>query len=81
MKLIQPCIAAKQIDVDEFLTHALNSPFVEVCTYIYKLRGDYQSAIRVFLEAEMKEIQLKVFAFLREILDKQTPSFAQRVFE
>lgn len=53
-----------------------------MCSYIYKIQGDYASAVRVYIESSVLEIRLKVFPFLKDILSLQAESkevFAKQI--
>lgn len=85
IRLIRPCLAAKVINAEEVLYEARQSPFVEVCSYIFELQGDVLSAIKVYVDSSATEIRFKVFKKLNDLLanavSAQTPLHQSKLCE
>ncbi|KAL4452834.1 hypothetical protein ABPG74_002399 [Tetrahymena malaccensis] len=77
IKLIEPHLSKYQLSLTEILKKALNSPFVEVCSYIYRFQGDFEQAIKIYLETSFVDIRFKVFSFIKELLDTNSEKQAQ----
>ncbi|EAR98443.2 corvet complex core vacuolar protein (macronuclear) [Tetrahymena thermophila SB210] len=77
IKLIEPHISKNKLNLSEILRKALNSPFVEVCSYIYRYQGDFEQAIKIYLETSFVDIRFKIFSFIKELLDTNSEKQAQ----
>ncbi|KAL4475186.1 hypothetical protein ABPG72_018843 [Tetrahymena utriculariae] len=77
IKLIEPHMSKNKLNLNEILRKALNSPFVEVCSYIYRYQGDFEQAIKIYLETSFVDIRFKVFSFIKELIDTNQEKQAQ----